>query len=136
MKTNIILQTDFPNLKLIKRGKVRDIYDVGEHYLIVSTDRLSAFDVIMSQGIPYKGQVLTKISEFWFKYSKKIIDNHLISTDMKDFPSECSEYTEPRRGEGRCTAPRPRHPRRTTAESRTGASPHLPGRTGSGPAAS
>ncbi len=94
MKTNIILQTDFPNLKLIKRGKVRDIYDVGEHYLIVSTDRLSAFDVIMSQGIPYKGQVLTKISEFWFKYSKKIIDNHLISTDMKDFPSECSEYTE------------------------------------------
>jgi phosphoribosylaminoimidazole-succinocarboxamide synthase len=94
MKTKIILQTDFPNLKLIKRGKVRDIYDVGEHYLIVSTDRLSAFDVIMSQGIPYKGQVLTKISEFWFKYSKNIIDNHLISTDIKDFPSECSEYNE------------------------------------------
>ena len=94
MKTKIILQTDFPNLKLIKRGKVRDIYDVGEYYLIVSTDRLSAFDVIMSQGIPYKGQVLTKISEFWFNYSKKIIDNHLISTDIKDFPSECSEYKE------------------------------------------
>jgi phosphoribosylaminoimidazole-succinocarboxamide synthase len=98
MKTKIILQTDFPKLKLIKRGKVRDIYDVGEHYLIVSTDRLSAFDVIMSQGIPYKGQVLTKISEFWFKFSEKLIDNHLISTDIKDFPEVCSEYSEELQG--------------------------------------
>ncbi len=98
MKTKIILQTDFPKLKLLKRGKVRDIYDVGEHYLIVSTDRLSAFDVIMSQGIPYKGQVLTKISEFWFKFSEKLIDNHLISTDIKDFPEVCSEYSEELQG--------------------------------------
>ncbi len=69
MKTKVILHTNFPRLKLLKQGKVRDIYDLGEHYLIVSTDRLSAFDVIMSQGIPYKGKVLTKISEFWFKYT-------------------------------------------------------------------
>jgi phosphoribosylaminoimidazole-succinocarboxamide synthase len=94
MKTKVILQTDFPNLKLIKRGKVRDIYDAGEYFLIVSTDRLSAFDVIMSQGIPYKGKVLTKISEFWFNYCSDIVVNHLISTNVKDFPPECQEYSE------------------------------------------
>ena len=92
MKPKIILLTDFPKLKLVKRGKVRDIYDVGEYFLIVSTDRLSAFDVIMSQGIPYKGMVLTKISEFWFNFSKDIINNHLISTNLNDFPAECKEY--------------------------------------------
>ncbi len=94
MTPKIILQTDFPNLKLVKKGKVRDIYDVGEYYLIVSTDRLSAFDVIMSQGIPYKGMVLTKISEFWFNFSKDIIPNHVISTNVADFPSECKTYAE------------------------------------------
>lgn len=94
MSPKIILQTNFPGLKLVKRGKVRDIYDVGDYFLIVSTDRLSAFDVIMGQGIPYKGQVLTKISEFWFKFSKNIIANHLISTDIKEFPKECSKYEE------------------------------------------
>ncbi len=94
MKTKVILKTDFPNLKLTKRGKVRDIYDVGEYYLIVSTDRLSAFDVIMSQGIPYKGKVLTKISRFWFDYTGDIVSNHIISTMVKDFPSECHEYSD------------------------------------------
>ena len=98
MKPNIVLKTDFPNLKLVKRGKVRDIYDVGEYFLIVSTDRLSAFDVIMSQGIPYKGQVLTKISEFWFNFSKNIISNHFVSTNIQDFPKECSEYSEDLKG--------------------------------------
>ena len=58
MNSKIILNTIFPNLKLVKKGKVRDIYDVGKYFLIVSTDRLSAFDVIMQQGIPYKGKVL------------------------------------------------------------------------------
>ena len=94
MKTKVILQTNFPNLNLVKRGKVRDIYDVGENYLIVSTDRLSAFDVIMSQGIPLKGKVLTKISEFWFNYTKDIVKNHLVSTSVSDFPEECREYSE------------------------------------------
>ena len=92
MNENIILQTNFPNLNLVKQGKVRDIYDVGEYFLIVSTDRLSAFDVIMDQGIPYKGKVLTKISEFWFDFNKDVIENHLISTNVEDFPSECLEY--------------------------------------------
>ncbi|MHB8337910.1 MAG: phosphoribosylaminoimidazolesuccinocarboxamide synthase [Ignavibacteriaceae bacterium] len=92
MKQKIILQTDFPKLNLIKKGKVRDIYDAGKNYLIVSTDRLSAFDVIMSQGIPYKGKVLTKISEFWFDLTKNIIQNHLITTNVDEFPIECREY--------------------------------------------
>ena len=94
MTHKIILQTNFPKLNLVKRGKVRDIYDAGDYFLIVSTDRLSAFDVIMRQGIPYKGQVLTKISEFWFKFSKQIIDNHLVSTDINEFPKECLEYKD------------------------------------------
>lgn len=94
MNSKVILQTNFLNLNLVKRGKVRDIYDVGEYYLIVSTDRLSAFDVIMQQGIPYKGKVLTKISEFWFNFSKEIINNHLVSTSVDDFPSSCKKYKE------------------------------------------
>lgn len=94
MKNSVILQTNFPKLNLVKKGKVRDIYDVGEHYLIVSTDRLSAFDVIMAQGIPYKGKVLTKISEFWFNFTEKIIPNHLISTKVDDFPEVCKEYKD------------------------------------------
>jgi phosphoribosylaminoimidazole-succinocarboxamide synthase len=100
MLPKIILETNFPNLKLVKRGKVRDIYDLGEYFLIISTDRLSAFDVIMKQGIPYKGSVLTKISEFWFNYSSEIIQNHLISTDINDFPSEVMEYADEIRGRG------------------------------------
>ena len=92
MQSNVILKTNFPGLKLVKCGKVRDIYDAGEHYLIVSTDRLSAFDVIMAQGIPYKGKVLTKISEFWFNLTKDIIPNHLITTDVNKFPSEFHQY--------------------------------------------
>lgn len=94
MKNNVILETNFTKLKFVKRGKVRDIYDVGDCYLIVSTDRLSAFDVIMLQGIPGKGKVLTKISEFWFYFTKDIIPNHLISTNVNDFPTECHQYKD------------------------------------------
>jgi len=94
MSHKILLETNFPDLKLVKRGKVRDVYDVGEYYLIVSTDRLSAFDVIMSQGIPNKGKVLTKISEFWFVHSSKIIRNHLVSTHVDEYPDECNKYTD------------------------------------------
>ncbi|QQS34644.1 MAG: phosphoribosylaminoimidazolesuccinocarboxamide synthase [Ignavibacteriales bacterium] len=92
MNTNTLLQTDFNNLKLFKKGKVRDVYDLGDNYLIVSTDRLSAFDVIMNQGIPDKGSVLTKISEFWFDFSKDIIENHLVTTDVNSYPEECQQY--------------------------------------------
>ena len=84
--------TSFEGLKLFKRGKVRDVYEVGEFYLIVSTDRLSAFDVIMNQGIPQKGKVLTKISKFWFDRTSGIIENHLVSTDVNRFPEQCKPY--------------------------------------------
>jgi phosphoribosylaminoimidazole-succinocarboxamide synthase len=93
MHPSTILKTDFPNLKLYARGKVRDIYEVGNYLLLVSTDRLSAFDVIMDQGIPYKGMVLTKLSEFWFEFTKDIIPNHFITSDINKFPAECKEYS-------------------------------------------
>lgn len=88
----IILSTDFKDLKLIGRGKVRDIYDLGENLLIVSTDRLSAFDVILPDGIERKGEVLTKLSEFWFKQTENIIDNHLITTDVEKMPENLQKY--------------------------------------------
>jgi len=94
MQPKVILETNFTKLKFLKRGKVRDIYDVGEYYLIVSTDRLSAFDVIMLQGIPYKGKVLNKISEFWFNFTQNKIPNHLITTNVNDFPPECHQYKD------------------------------------------
>jgi len=94
MHPEVLLNTNFPNLKLYAKGKVRDIYEVGDYLLLVSTDRLSAFDVIMSQGIPYKGMVLTKISEFWFNLTKDIIPNHFITTDVNKYPAECKEYSE------------------------------------------
>jgi phosphoribosylaminoimidazole-succinocarboxamide synthase len=94
VSNKVILNTNFEDLKLLKQGKVRDIYDLEEYYLIVSTDRLSAFDVIMNQGIPNKGQVLTQISKFWFDFSREIIENHVISTEVDEFPDECKKYKE------------------------------------------
>jgi len=94
MKVQALLQTSFPKLKLFAKGKVRDIYEVGDYLLLVSTDRISAFDVIMEQGIPYKGMVLTKISEFWFNYTKDIIPNHMVTTNVEEYPSECKEYAD------------------------------------------
>jgi len=94
MKNNVILETNFPTLKFVKKGKVRDLYDLGDYYLIVSTDRLSAFDVIMAQGIPLKGKVLNRISEFWFNHTSHIVKNHLITTDINKFPNECLKYAD------------------------------------------
>ena len=91
---NIVNETNFEDIKLFKRGKVRDLYDLGDHYLIISTDRLSAFDVIMQEGIPNKGKILTKISEFWFEFANSLMKNHLVSTDVDQFPEECLPYKE------------------------------------------
>lgn len=79
-----IMQTSLhiPGVTLYKQGKVRDVYDLGEHLLIVSTDRLSAFDVIMKEPIPDKGKILTKISSFWFQKLKDVVPNHFVSTDI------------------------------------------------------
>ena len=91
-KVPVITQTSFPGLKFRNRGKVRDIYEFEDSLLIVATDRISAFDVIMSQGIPFKGKVLTKISEYWFEQTEDIIPNHVVSTIVYDFPSLCKPY--------------------------------------------
>ena len=92
--SQLVLQTDFPDLKLAARGKVRDIYDLGDSLLIVTSDRISAFDVIMNEGIPDKGFVLTQISTFWFHQMEDIIPNHIISTEVKDFPAACQKYAD------------------------------------------
>jgi len=92
MKT--ITQTNFPDLKKISQGKVRDIYDLGENLLIVTTDRISAFDVVLPNAIPYKGYVLTQISKFWFDKISDIMPNHLLATEVNDFPAECQKYRD------------------------------------------
>jgi len=87
-----VFETNFPGLNLISRGKVRDIYDLGDSLLIVATDRISAFDVVMPDPIPDKGTILTQLSEFWLRYLDDVIDNHLISTDLSRFPEVCRPY--------------------------------------------
>ncbi len=76
------------------RGKVRDIYDTGDNLLMVATDRISAFDYILPDEIPFKGEVLNRISEFWFKKFADIVPNHLVSIDTADFPAEYAEYAD------------------------------------------
>lgn len=83
-----------PKLKLFKKGKVREVYDFDDKLLIVATDNISAFDVVLPSLIKGKGVLLNKISNFWFDFSSKEIKNHLISTDVADFPSECQEYKD------------------------------------------
>ena len=82
----VVMTTEFPELPAPKRGKVRDIYDLENQLIIVATDRISAFDVVLPNGIPKKGKVLTQISKFWFNKTHDIIPNHLISTEVDDYP--------------------------------------------------
>ena len=98
MSSNVISITEFKTLKLKGRGKVRDIYDLGDRLLIVATDRISAFDVVMPNPIPDKGKILTQLSKFWFDLTKGIIPNHVISTALEDFPKECQPYQENLKG--------------------------------------
>ena len=98
MSSNVISTTEFKSLKLKGRGKVRDIYDLGDKLLIVATDRVSAFDVVMPNPIPDKGRVLTQLSRFWFDVTKEIVPNHVLSTKVEDFPKECQPYKDVLRG--------------------------------------
>ena len=84
--TEAILTTEFKEIAPARRGKVRDIYDFGDKLLIVATDRISAFDVVLPNGIPGKGKILTQISTYWFDKTTDIIQNHLLSTRVEDFP--------------------------------------------------
>ena len=90
----VVQETDFTDLRLKGRGKVRDIYDLGDQLLIVATDRISAFDVVMPNPIPDKGKVLNQISRFWFETMEQIVSNHMITTVVEDFPMECQKYRD------------------------------------------
>lgn len=93
-----IRETDFPELKLLKRGKVRDMYDLGDSLLMVATDRLSAFDVVMPDPIPDKGIILTQISLFWFEIMESLVPNHVIFSNVDEFPAICQPYADVLRG--------------------------------------
>jgi phosphoribosylaminoimidazole-succinocarboxamide synthase len=89
-----VIETNIEALNLMKRGKVRDIYDLGDHLLMVATDRISAFDVVMPNPIPDKGKILTQISLFWFEIMKPILPNHVITANVDDYPEICKPYAE------------------------------------------
>lgn len=89
-----IRETNFPDLKLFARGKVRDIYDLGELFMIVTTDRISAYDSVFPDAIPDKGKVLTQISNFWFEKTSHVIENHIVATNVDDFPQETKKYAD------------------------------------------
>jgi len=89
-----LMKTDLPGVKLHGRGKVRDIYDIGEHLLIIATDRLSAFDVVLPTPIPNKGKVLTQMSAFWFDHFKDFVPNHVVSTRVEDYPEGLRRFRD------------------------------------------
>jgi phosphoribosylaminoimidazole-succinocarboxamide synthase len=86
--------TRFSDIELFKRGKVRDVYDLKNKLLVVSTDRISCFDVVLPTCIPNKGEILTRLSLFWFEYTKDVVENHLITEDVNDYPAELSKYKD------------------------------------------
>jgi phosphoribosylaminoimidazole-succinocarboxamide synthase len=94
----VLRETNFSDIGPVKRGKVRDIYDLGESLLIVATDRLSAFDVVLPTGIEDKGKVLTKLSIFWFNEMEDIVPNHLLEVDADRFPEPLQKYSDLLRG--------------------------------------
>src|SRR6516164_6727419 len=89
-----ITKTDLIGVKLHGRGKVRDIYDLGEYFLIIATDRLSAFDVVLPTPIPNKGKVLTQMSTFWFDHFKDLVPNHVVSTKVDDYPANLHRFRD------------------------------------------
>ncbi len=96
--TTPLTRSDFSDLKLIHRGKVRDLYEVDDKLLIVATDRISAFDVVMDDPIPGKGAILTQLSLFWFDFLRDIVPNHLITADVEKYPSACAPYLDQLKG--------------------------------------
>ena len=89
-----LLHTDFPTLPAPRRGKVRDIYDFGQTLLIVATDRISVFDVVLPTGIPGKGKILTQLSRFWFERTQGLVRNHLVAIDPQYYPEACQAYRD------------------------------------------
>jgi phosphoribosylaminoimidazole-succinocarboxamide synthase len=97
-QSRILLQTDFPELTLHARGKVRDLYSLNEQLLFVATDRISAFDYVLATGIPEKGRVLTQLSLFWFDFLKDVVKNHLVTAKVEDYPASLKKYADDLRG--------------------------------------
>ena len=91
---DILLNINLPGVKLFKKGKVRNVFDLGDKLLLVASDRISAFDSVMPNGIPDKGKVLTQLSAFWFDFTKQIIDNHMISANVDEFPDEIRMHAD------------------------------------------
>jgi phosphoribosylaminoimidazole-succinocarboxamide synthase len=98
MTDNIVVETNLEGLKLVRRGKVRDVYEVDGNLLIVASDRMSAFDVVMDDPIPDKGKILTAISIFWFNKLKPVVENHIISVDPDEYPAQAGKYKDELRG--------------------------------------
>jgi phosphoribosylaminoimidazole-succinocarboxamide synthase len=95
----VLLRTEYPDLQLHASGKVRDVYKIDrDRLLFVATDRISAFDYILATGIPHKGKVLTQISLFWFDFLKDVVPNHLITSDVNQYPAEIRKYSDQLRG--------------------------------------
>ncbi|WP_417912178.1 phosphoribosylaminoimidazolesuccinocarboxamide synthase [Candidatus Electronema sp. TJ] len=97
MSNAALIQTNLPELTLLHRGKVRDMYEIPGHadkLLLIATDRISAYDVVMSEPVPGKGKVLTDISLFWFKLLADIVPNHLLSADVDQYPAICQQYRQ------------------------------------------
>ena len=94
MPPSVVLETNLPGLTLARRGKLRDVYDLGEHLLIIATDRISAFDYVLGSGIPDKGRVLTQLSAFWFEKVADLTPHHLVSADASNFPSELQRHRD------------------------------------------
>ena len=110
MLSQPLLDTQLDGLSLVRRGKVRDVYAAGDALILVATDRISAFDYVLGSGIPDKGRVLTQLSAFWFARTGHIVPNHLISTDVGDFPAEARTFARQLEGRSmlcRTTAPLP-----------------------------
>jgi len=94
----VLTRTDLPGIRLRARGKVRDIYESGDHLLLVTTDRISAFDCILPTGIPRKGEVLNRLSIFWFDFLRDTVENHLLTSDVEEYPAELHPYADQLRG--------------------------------------
>jgi phosphoribosylaminoimidazole-succinocarboxamide synthase len=92
MEVTVVLKTDLDGVKFLRSGKVRDIYEVDDYLLIIATDRVSAFDVVLPNGIPGKGRVLNQISLFWFNQVKNLVDNHIVSANVDEFPASLRKF--------------------------------------------
>ena len=92
--TSVLLESNLPGVELVARGKVRDVYQAGEHILFIASDRISAFDVVLPNGIPRKGEVLTKLSIFWFDFLKDVVPTHFVTANVDEYPAEVHEFRD------------------------------------------